>query len=151
MPKELKVHQTAAAKALSVILQKHGIEHAIIGGFAVNLLGFQRTTHDVDVQIDVSNVMELRGRIVQLLTQEDPRFSLQHHKIWFTAADRIQMRVPVETLPIGELGLPQQMKIHRPGDGEFKFPSPSFPTPLPPSACSRAASVAPSVDPIRLL
>lgn len=68
--------QIQAATALSTILKKHGIGHAFIGGFALNLLGHQRETEDIDVEIDGTRD-EMRGRIAQILTQDDSRFSVE--------------------------------------------------------------------------
>ncbi|KAM4056553.1 hypothetical protein HRG_003424 [Hirsutella rhossiliensis] len=106
-----------AVEAMSAILDKHGIHHAVIGGFAVQLLGHTRATSDIDFEIDVGKVSELRGRVSQLLIESDARFSLEHFKLFFTPSQLPQLRVPMEMLPIGELGLPTQLQVIRPGNG----------------------------------
>ena len=60
---------------------------------------------------------ELRNRI-QFLVQGDTWFSIQHHKLFFTP-DNSDLHIPVETLPIGELGLPRRVDVLRPGEGRF--------------------------------
>jgi hypothetical protein len=111
--------QKQAATAMSDILSEHEIAHAFIGGFAVNLLGHFRETADVDVEVDVAAATELQGRISPLLMERDGRFSLEHSKLFFTPSNHPELRVPVETLPIGELGLPPRLEIFRPGDSEY--------------------------------
>ncbi|KPM36268.1 hypothetical protein AK830_g10286 [Neonectria ditissima] len=106
-------YQVAAA-CMSAILEKHAIKHAIIGGSAVSFLGHTRRTLDIDVLIDVKNPEETRGRISQLLIDGDSRFSVEHNKLFFTSP---QGRIPIETLPIGHIGLPRQLLVIRPGDG----------------------------------
>ena len=88
-----------AAQTLSDILSEHRIAHAFIGGFAVNVLGHNRVTTDVDVEIDVSDAAELRGRILQLLIKPDTRISQENLKLFFTPTDHPELRVPIETLP----------------------------------------------------
>lgn len=44
-------HRIEAAVALSRILRENGVEHAYIDGLAVNLLGYQRTTDDIDIEV----------------------------------------------------------------------------------------------------
>ncbi|KAI5861125.1 hypothetical protein GGS23DRAFT_577127 [Durotheca rogersii] len=111
--------QRIAATAMSSILSEHQIAHAFIGGFAVATLGHSRATIDIDVEIDVANISELRGRVRQLLTESDARFSVQHAKLFFTPAptDHPDSRVTIETLPIGELGLPRRLAVIWPNDG----------------------------------
>lgn len=112
--------QMQAAQALSTILLEQNIAHAFIGGFAVNTLGHNRTTDDVDVEIDVANIAELRGLVSQL-KDHDARFSLENLRLFFTPANHPELRVPVETLPIGELGLPRELLVVRCGDSSSKF------------------------------
>lgn len=102
--------QLEAAEALSSILRSHDIDHAVIGGFAVNLLGHHRSTQDIDVEINFAGNM--RDELTQLLKQHDKRFAVQHHKLFFTPADSDNM-IPVETLPLGELGLPRELRIFK--------------------------------------
>ena len=117
----LQEAQTQAATALSNILSSHKIAHAFIGGFAVNLLGYIRETVDVDVEVNVADVAEVRGRISPLVMEQDKRFSLEHFRLFFTPSNQPELRVPVETLPIGELGLPRRLEVFRPGGS--KYPS----------------------------
>lgn len=65
-----------AAAAFSGILTRHGVKHAFIGGFTLNLLGHDRETLDIDVEIDGSRD-DMRGRITQLITQNDSRFFVE--------------------------------------------------------------------------
>ncbi len=58
--------QTQAAKALSSILAEHGIGHAFIGGFAVNLLGNNRETADIDLEIDIADPADMRARVTKI-------------------------------------------------------------------------------------
>lgn len=106
------------AESMSAILTKHGVGHAVIGGFATNLLGHSRKTVDVDVEIDVESTADLRGRISDMLTENDARFSVEIFKLFFTPPSCPHLRFVVETLPIGALGLPTQLQVIRPGNGE---------------------------------
>lgn len=117
--------QMQAAQALSDILSEHEVAHAFIGGFAVNVLGHNRATRDVDVEIDVADAAELRGRISQLLIERDARFSQVNIKLFFTPTNHPELRVPIETLPIGELGLPRRLAVIQLGDSLSKFFAPS--------------------------
>ncbi len=112
--------QMQAAQALSNILLEQNIAHAFIGGFAVNTLGQNRSTADVDVEIDIADIAELRGLISQL-TDRDVRFSLENSKLFFTPVNHPELRVPMETLPIGELGLPRELSVVRRADSFSKF------------------------------
>ena len=124
-----------AATALTRILTCHNIPHAFIGDFAFNLLGTSRSTLDIDVIIEDSafsptpgpsnqktstptNTPEPIHQIRQLLVDSDERFSLIGSglipKLVFTAqmeekGSNSPVRVPVETLRAGSLGLPQHI------------------------------------------
>ncbi|KAK1777350.1 hypothetical protein QBC45DRAFT_479303 [Copromyces sp. CBS 386.78] len=125
-----------AATALSGILSRHNIPHAFIGGFAFNLLGTSRSTLDIDVIIEDSAFSPTPGpsspttwtptktpepihQIRQLLVDSDERFGLVESglspKLVFTAQTEEEeekkspVRVPVETLRAGSLGLPQHI------------------------------------------
>lgn len=114
-----------AATALTGILSRHNIPHAFIGGFAFNLLGTSRSTLDIDVIIEDSAFSVTLGKtstpihqIRQLLVDSDERFSLVGRglipKLFFTAQTQEKesndpVRVPVETLRAGSLGLPQHI------------------------------------------
>ncbi|KAI1074772.1 hypothetical protein F5B20DRAFT_595816 [Whalleya microplaca] len=103
-----QVDQLEAAKALHNILRSNNIDHAVIGGFAVRLLGHNRHTEDVDVEIDFA--ANMRDQLTQLLSQHDGRFAVQHYKLFFTPTNS-NNKVCIETLPLGELGLPRQLRI----------------------------------------
>ncbi|KAI1376606.1 hypothetical protein F4677DRAFT_83437 [Hypoxylon crocopeplum] len=105
---KLKAEQLEAAQALSDILGTNGIEHAIIGGFALRLLGHNRNTDNVDVEIDFSAIT--RDQLTQLLTQDDGRFTVEHYKLFFTPTSS-DNKIMIETLPMGELGLPRQLRV----------------------------------------
>ncbi|KAI1135382.1 hypothetical protein F5Y05DRAFT_416370 [Hypoxylon sp. FL0543] len=103
----LQADQLEAAEALSKILRSNNTNHAIIGGFALRLLGHNRGTEDVDVEIDFAT--NTRDQVTQLLTQHDDRFTVQHRKLFF-APTNSSNKVCIETLPLGELGLPRQLR-----------------------------------------
>ena len=43
---------TQDMKDLIVIMERHQVEYALVGGFAVNFYGYIRTTQDVDILIN---------------------------------------------------------------------------------------------------
>jgi hypothetical protein len=90
-----------AAATMSRISEQYGIKHAYIGGHAMTTLG-----HDVD-----NRAPALRN-MVQLLIQEDSKFSVENNKLVFTYETH---RVPIETLPVGELGLRAASRRYKPG------------------------------------
>ncbi|GJC88632.1 hypothetical protein ColLi_11470 [Colletotrichum liriopes] len=102
-----------AAALLSKILQENQIEHAFIGGFAVRMLGHERETLDIDVEIGVTD----RNLVTRVLCGADSRFVVSHLKLFFVPDGNWEMRVPVETLARGALNLPRQLTVMRPGDG----------------------------------
>ncbi|GKT65297.1 hypothetical protein ColTof4_09351 [Colletotrichum tofieldiae] len=106
-----------AAALLSKILQENQIEHAFIGGFAVRMLGHERETLDIDVEIGVTNAQEMRSLVTRVLCDADSRFVVSHLKLFFVPDGNQEMRVPVETLARGTLNLPRQLTVVRPGDG----------------------------------
>ncbi|KAF5601785.1 hypothetical protein FPANT_1649 [Fusarium pseudoanthophilum] len=116
-----------AARVFSRILTEHNIEHAFIGGFAVKMLDSQRETHDIDVEISVAALgdPELRGGLVQLLQEADKRFVVSNLKLFFCPNERWDLRVPIETLASGALGLPRRFSILRPGNGSIPILHPS--------------------------
>ncbi|KAK3375738.1 hypothetical protein B0T24DRAFT_698218 [Lasiosphaeria ovina] len=121
-PQELHLQ---AANALSAIPSEQGIDHAFIGGFAVNLLGCQRNTADIDVEIDFANIIDLRTRIADPVLGGDPRFRIEHNKFVFTPADQ-EIQIPIETLVIGDLGLPRQLRVIRPGNTDIPILRPGI-------------------------
>ncbi|KAF5690419.1 hypothetical protein FCIRC_872 [Fusarium circinatum] len=117
-----------AARLFSRILTEHNIEHAFIGGFALKMLESRRETHDIDVEISATalGAPELRGRLIQLLRDADKRFVVSNLKLFFVPNDQWNMRVPIETLASGELGLPRRLSILRPGDGSIPILKPGI-------------------------
>jgi hypothetical protein len=110
-----------AAQAFSRILTDNNVEHVFVGGFALNLLGSNRETLDIDVEVAMDNAKpnELRPHLVQLLREVDQRFMISDLKLFFVPKnDQWDLRVPVETLARGMLGLPRRFSILRPGDGK---------------------------------
>ena len=103
---EVSAAQLEAANTLSGILTRQGILHAFIGGFGIRLLGSIRPTDDIDAMIDVSDSREIVNRIRPLLQEQDSRFSVDGLKLYFTSRAHQHVRVTVETLPVGTLGLP---------------------------------------------
>ncbi|EKJ73028.1 hypothetical protein FPSE_06816 [Fusarium pseudograminearum CS3096] len=111
-----------AAKAFSRILTEHNIEHAFIGGFALQMLGNVRETFDIDVEVDM-DIEDFRGRIVKILSATDPRFVFSNLKIFFRPGGQ-GSPIPIETLARGMLGLPRQFSILCPGDGSVPILEP---------------------------
>jgi hypothetical protein len=103
---EVKAAQLEAAHTLSGILTQQGILHAFIGGFGIGLLGATRPTEDIDAMIDVGDPREISSRIRPLLQEQDSRFSVEGLKLYFTSRAHQHVRVTVETLAVGTLGLP---------------------------------------------
>src|SRR5271156_3851161 len=103
---EVKAAQLEAAHTLCGILTQQGILHAFIGGFAVGLLGSTRPTEDIDAMIDVGDPREIISRIRPLLQEQDSRFSVEGLKLYFTSGAHQHVRVTVEILAVGTLGLP---------------------------------------------
>ncbi|UZP46397.1 hypothetical protein NXS19_014209 [Fusarium pseudograminearum] len=116
------VEMKEAAKAFSRILTEHNIEHAFIGGFALQMLGNVRETFDIDVEVDM-DIEDFRGRIVQILSDADPRFVFSNLKIFFRPGGQ-GSTIPIETLARGMLGLPRRFSILRPGDGSVPILKP---------------------------
>ena len=50
----------------------------------------------------------------------DPRFRLEHIKFFFTPADQ-ETQIPIETLVLGDLGLPRKLSVIRPGNGMYQL------------------------------
>lgn len=106
--KEGKVHLTL--KRLTQALQAESIPYAIIGGMALNLLGYTRETVDVDILLTPQGLERFRERLVG--RGYVPAFN-GATKSFLDAETRIK----VETLVTGEY----------PGDGKPKpvaFPEP---------------------------
>jgi len=99
----------AASQALGQILSSLSIPYAFIGGFAVNLLGSQRTTDDIDVEVASTNLVELSESI----RDRDPangKFSSRNNKLVFTPKDS-DRAIVIEMLRMGDLGLPQSLSV----------------------------------------
>ncbi|OTA06540.1 hypothetical protein A9Z42_0072990 [Trichoderma parareesei] len=116
--------QRMAASALSAVLTNHHVEHAFIGGFAVQIIGSLRRTEDIDVQIGLTDGTS-REQVVQHLLAADSRFSVRDTKLSFTPAEAPEYSVPIETLPVGSLGLPPALDIIRLGDAQYPILRPS--------------------------
>ncbi|KAK1597936.1 uncharacterized protein LY79DRAFT_576274 [Colletotrichum navitas] len=106
-----------AAACLSRILGENGIEHAFIGGFALRMLGHDRDTEDIDVEIGVTDPQEMRSLVTRVLCDADSRFVTSNLKLFFVPDGNWELRLPVETLALGALNLPRQLPVIRPGDG----------------------------------
>src|SRR5258708_40237605 len=100
-----------AAGTFSSILTENGINHAFIGGFALQTYGHSRSTKDIDVVIDVKDV-EARVRVVQLVIDQDQRFSInKFRKLVFTPVDPPTPPVEVPVFPVRSLGLPHHLPV----------------------------------------
>lgn len=87
-----------AGQALSQALSALGINHAFIGGFAVNLLGSQRSTDDIDVEVDTTDGIKFIGRLVDPALGGDSRFTIYNNKLVFIPLDHdISQRIPHRT------------------------------------------------------
>ncbi|KAF5635917.1 hypothetical protein F52700_5230 [Fusarium sp. NRRL 52700] len=113
LPTKLK----QAAQAFSGIVTQNNIEHDFIGGFALNVLGSDRETLYIDVEVAMDDVKpnELQPRLLQLL-RADQRFIISNLKLFFVP-HQWDLRVSIETLARGSLGLPRRFSVFRPGDG----------------------------------
>lgn len=123
--------QHHAAKAFSSALNELQINHAIIGGFALHLLGSSRQTNDVDVMIDiVPNKIQafLRPRL-KCINKHFAELGLKlYHvpKLVEGLAEKELVlinkgNVLMETLPTNTLGLPSEINpvmILNVGEGE---------------------------------
>ncbi|KAF5987896.1 hypothetical protein FCOIX_788 [Fusarium coicis] len=82
-----------------------------------------RETLDIDVEVAMDNAKpnELRPHLVQLLREVDQRFMISDLKLFFVPKnDQWDLRVPIETLARGTLGLPRRFSILCPGDGSTR-------------------------------
>lgn len=101
-----------AGKTLSQALSGLGVTHAFIGGFAVNLLGSQRSTDDIDAEVDTTDGIKLISRLVDPALGGDSRFTVHNNKLVFIPLDHdISQRIPIELLRIGDLGLPKTLSV----------------------------------------
>ncbi|KAG4262885.1 hypothetical protein FPRO03_10248 [Fusarium proliferatum] len=116
----LPAHMKAAAQAFSSILAEHNIEHAFIGGFALDLLGSYRETRDIDVEVAMDDAQPngIRSRLAEILRgSERQRFVVLNLKLFLIPdGGHWDLRVPVETLARGMLGLPRRLSTLRPGE-----------------------------------
>jgi hypothetical protein len=111
-------HMKLAAVAVSGTLTDNGIRHAFIGGFALQMLGHERDTLDIDVYVDIENPDEMRRQVSMVLCHADPRFAVLELKLFFLPEMDWDLRIPIETLPRGLLGLPRTMSTMHVCDGE---------------------------------
>lgn len=116
-----------ATQALSQALYGLGTNHAFLGGFAVNLLGSQRSTDDIDVEVDTTDGIELISRLLDPALGGDSRFTIYNNKLVFIRLDHDGQRIPIELLRIGDLGLPKKLRIIYPDGGQSSFHSLSLP------------------------
>ncbi len=54
-------------KELLALFRRHGVQYAVVGGFAVNYYGYVRTTQDIDVLINPT--LENADRVMNALTE----------------------------------------------------------------------------------
>jgi hypothetical protein len=106
---EVSAAQLEAANTLSRILTQQRILHAFIGGFGIRLLGSVRPTDDIDAMIDVGDSREIVNRIRPLLQEQDSRFSIEGFSLYFTSEVHQDVRVKVETVPVGTPNLPPRI------------------------------------------
>lgn len=95
-----------AAYTLSMILNGNNVGHAYIGGFALNLLGSDRDTSDIDVLIDVDCPSHIHSYVTPILCGADSRFAVENYKLYFGPA-----HIPIELLSCGILNLPRRLSI----------------------------------------
>lgn len=101
----------STARKLAAQLDKHGIEYAIIGGFALNVHGFKRQTLDVDILLSEDNLNEFHEKLK--FNGFVPRFR----------DSRRSFRDPVSNVGVDIITTGEY-----PGDGKEKsiaFPNPS--------------------------
>lgn len=123
--------QLLAAKALSSALNELQINHAIIGGFALHLLGSARHTDDVDMMIDIvpNKIQDFLRPRLKCINQHFAELGIKlYHvpKLVEGLADKELVminkgNVLVETLPTNTLGLPSEINpvmILNVGEGE---------------------------------
>lgn len=124
MAKQISITRNAgaqhhAAKALSSALNELKINHAIIGGFALHLLGSSRHTDDVDMMIDIipNEIHDFLRPRLRCINQHFVELALKlYHvpKLVEGLAERElvlinEENVLMETLPTNTLGLPSEI------------------------------------------
>lgn len=123
--------QHYAAKALSSALNELQINHVIIGGFALHLLGSSRHTDDVDMMIDVvpNKIHDFLRPQLKSINQHFAELGLKFYhvpKLVEGLAEKELVlinegNVLMETLPTNTLGLPSEINpamIFYLGEGE---------------------------------
>lgn len=65
-------HLASAAFFIADLLDRHGITYALMGGFAVKLMGGTRNTRDVDIAFQAPGKMRDLCRVVEV----EPRYAL---------------------------------------------------------------------------
>jgi isopropylmalate/homocitrate/citramalate synthase len=68
-------------KRLAAALEAAGVDYVLIGGFALNALGYQRATTDIDLLIQPT--AEQGRRTIQALLTLPDRVALQIDPRWF--------------------------------------------------------------------
>jgi len=129
---------TEAAFALGAILGQIEVGYAVCGGTACAFLGGGRSTHDVDlvVEVDALKVPDIKRQVAE----KDPtRFVAIGKSLYFVHENSV--RIPIEMLPIENFTWPKPL-------GKGSLPVPSFggeinvlsPTAIIFSKCGRAAT-----------
>lgn len=136
-----------AGQTLSQALSGLGVNHAFIGGFAVNLLGSQRSTDDIDVEVDTTDGVKLISRLIDPALGGDSRFTIHNNKLVFIPLDHdISQRIPIELLRIGDLGLPKTLSVIYP-DGMWASSPPPLSTLLVPTHIHITGTTLPVLNP----
>lgn len=131
--------QRHAANALSSALNELQIDHVIIGGFALHLLGSPRHTDDVDMLIDVvpDKIHDFLRPQLKCINQHFAELGLKFYhvpKLVEGLAEKELVlinegNVLMETLPTNTLGLPSEIDpamILYFGEGERSFGEMNF-------------------------
>lgn len=111
--------QRHAAKALSSALNKLQINHVIIGGFAIHLLGSSHHTDDIDMMVDVlpNKIHDFLRPRLKCINQHFAELGLKFYhvpKLIEGLAEKELVlinegNVLMETLPINTLGLSSEI------------------------------------------
>jgi hypothetical protein len=76
-------------KRLAAALEAAGVDYVLIGGFALNALGYQRATTDIDLLIQPT--AEQGRRTIQALLTLPDRVALQIDPRWFDEGETIRV------------------------------------------------------------
>lgn len=111
--------QADTARALCNVLDTLGIQHVIIGGFAVSLHGGERFTYDIEVLVDIAPPKIQQFSRPQV-SQINKHFAQMGFKFYFApvlkeglSGEQLVLandgNVLIETLATNDLGLPVQI------------------------------------------